>query len=72
VSVAQQDLLAKVETIQNHCQTIDQVLEDISLREREAGAARVTFQEVVIATTKKEMVSSSKFPSQRKPEVISC
>jgi hypothetical protein len=53
VSVAQQDLLAKVEAIQNHCQTIDQVLEDISLREREAGAARVTFQEVVIATKKR-------------------
>ena len=37
VSTAQQDLLAKVETIQNLCQIIDQVLEDISLREREAG-----------------------------------
>jgi hypothetical protein len=60
VSVAQQDLLAKVEAIQNHCQTIDQVLEDISLREREVGAARVAFQEAVIATTKKEMVSSSR------------
>jgi hypothetical protein len=60
VSAAQQDLLAKVETIQNLCQIIDQVLEDISLREREAGATRVIFQEVVIATTKKEMGSSSK------------
>ena len=56
----QEDLLAKVETIQNHCQNIDQVLEDISLREREVGAARVAFQEAVIATTKKEMGSSSK------------
>jgi hypothetical protein len=34
VLVAQQDLLVKVEAIQNHCQTIDQVLKDISLRER--------------------------------------
>jgi hypothetical protein len=60
VSVAQQDLLAKVEAIQNHCQTIDQALKDISLREREAGVARVAFQEAVIATMKKEMVSSSR------------
>jgi hypothetical protein len=53
VTVAQQDLLAKVEAIQNHFQTIDQALEDISLREREAGVARVTFQESIISTTKK-------------------
>jgi hypothetical protein len=60
LSVAQQDLLAKVEAIENHCRTIDQVLEDISLREREAGAAQAAFQEAFIATTKKEMVSSSR------------
>jgi prephenate dehydratase len=36
---AQQNLLVKVGTIQNHFQTIDQVLENISLREREAGEA---------------------------------
>ena len=47
-------------TIQNHFQTIYQVLEDITLREREAGVARVSFQEAVIATTKVEMVNSSK------------
>jgi hypothetical protein len=39
VSKTQQDLLAKVETIQNHCQIIDQVLEDISLRERSWGSS---------------------------------
>jgi hypothetical protein len=66
LSVAQQDLLAKVETIQNLCQIIDQVLEDIFLREREAGAARVVFQEVVIATTKKEMGNSSKLSIPKK------
>jgi hypothetical protein len=53
VSVAQQDLLTKVEAIQNHFQTIDQVLEDISLREREAGVARVSFQEAIIAMMRK-------------------
>jgi hypothetical protein len=55
VLAAQQDLLAKVGTIQHHFQTIDQMLEDISLREREAGAARVAFQDVVIATTNVEV-----------------
>jgi aryl-alcohol dehydrogenase-like predicted oxidoreductase len=54
VSAAQQDLLAKVEIIQNHYQIIDRVLEDISLREREYGVAWVAFQEVVIATKKKK------------------
>jgi hypothetical protein len=49
-----------VGTIQNYFQTIDQVLENISLREREVGAARVAFQDVVIATVKIEMVGNSK------------
>ena len=43
VLTAQQDLLVKVGTIQNHFQTIDQVLENISLREREARVAWVAF-----------------------------
>jgi hypothetical protein len=60
VEMAQQNLLAKVEAIQNHFQTIDQVLKDISLREREAGVAHVAFQEVVTATTKEEAVISSR------------
>jgi hypothetical protein len=60
VSAAQQDLLAKVETIKNHCQLIDQVLENTSFREKESRVAQVTFQEVVIATTKKETHGSSK------------
>jgi hypothetical protein len=60
VSIAQHDLLAKVESIQNHFQTIDQVLKDISLREREAETDWVTFQEVIIAMMKKKMVSSSR------------
>jgi DNA repair exonuclease SbcCD ATPase subunit len=60
VSVAQHDLHAKVEAIQNHFHTIDQALKNISLREREVGVARVTFQEAVIATMKKEMVSTSR------------
>jgi hypothetical protein len=60
VSEALQDLLSKVETIQNLYQIIDQVLKHFSLREREAGVVRVVFQETIIATMKKEMSSSSK------------
>ena len=58
--MAQQDFLVKVGTIQKHIQMIDQGLESISLREKEAGAARVSFQDAVIATSKIVMVSSSK------------
>jgi hypothetical protein len=50
-----------VETIQNNCQLIDQVLENITLREKEVGAARVAFQEAIIATTKRETGSSFRF-----------
>jgi prephenate dehydratase len=60
VLTTQQDLLVKVGTIQDHFQMIDQVLENISLREREAGVARVAFQDAVIATAKVEMVNNSK------------
>jgi prephenate dehydratase len=57
---AQQNLLVKVRTIQNHLRVIDQLLENISSREKEAEAARVTFQDVIIATAKIETVNSSK------------
>ena len=52
--------MEKVRTILNHFRTIEKILENISLREREAGATWVTFQDVVIATTKIEIVNTSK------------
>jgi aminoglycoside/choline kinase family phosphotransferase len=61
VSATQRSLLAKVETIRDNCLLIDQVLENLFVRERESGAARITFQEAVIATTNKELGKSSKF-----------
>jgi hypothetical protein len=60
--VAQQGLIVKVEMIQSSCQLIDQILDNLSLREREVGGARVAFQEAIIATMKKEISSSSNFP----------
>jgi hypothetical protein len=61
VSAAQQGLLAKVEMIQNNCQLIDRVLENLTLIEKDVGAARVAFQEAIIATTRGEIGSSSRF-----------
>jgi hypothetical protein len=43
LSSAQQGVLEKVETIQSSFQLIDQVLENLSLKERDVGAARVAF-----------------------------
>ena len=50
VSTAQRNLLSKVKEIRVNCLLVNQVLENLTAREREAGAARVTFQEAVIAT----------------------
>jgi hypothetical protein len=50
ISSAQQSLLAKVGTIQEDFLLMHQVFENLSVRERDAGAARVAFQEAVIAT----------------------
>jgi hypothetical protein len=61
VSAAQRSLLAKVEMIQDNCLLIDQVLENLSVREREAKVAQVAFQEAVIATTNRELENSSDF-----------
>jgi hypothetical protein len=44
VYAAQRSLHAKVEMIRENCLLIHQVLENLSIREREVGAARVTFQ----------------------------
>jgi hypothetical protein len=43
VSVAQRNLLAKVEAIWDNCLLVNQVFENLSAREREAGVAWVTF-----------------------------
>ena len=62
VSAAQQNLLTKVEVIQDNCLLVNQVLENLSVREREAGAARVAFQEAMIATNNRESGSTPRFP----------
>jgi hypothetical protein len=50
ISSAQQSLLAKIGTIREDCLLMHRVSENLTDRERDAGAARVAFQEAVIAT----------------------
>jgi hypothetical protein len=40
--------------IRENCLLIDQVLENLSVREREVGEAQIAFQEAVIATINRE------------------
>jgi hypothetical protein len=54
-------LLAKVGAIREHCLLINQVSENLSVRERDAGAARVAFQEAVIATNNRVSVGTPRF-----------
>ena len=61
VFAAQRNLLAKVEVIQDNCLLVNQVLENLSVREREVGAARVSFQESIIATNNRESGSAPRF-----------
>jgi DUF4097 and DUF4098 domain-containing protein YvlB len=50
VSAVQRNFLTKVEAIRDNCLLVNQVFDNLSARERDAGAARVAFQEAVIAT----------------------
>jgi hypothetical protein len=66
VSVAQRNLLSKVETIRDNCFLVNQVSENLSAREREAGEARVAFQEAVIATNNRVSESTPRFTISEK------
>jgi hypothetical protein len=61
VSVAQRNFLTKVEAIRDNCLLVNQVSENLSARERDVGAARVTFQEVVISTNNRLSVGTPRF-----------
>jgi hypothetical protein len=61
VSAAQRNLLAKVEVIRDNFLLVNQVLENLTTREREVGAAWVAFQEAVIATNNRDSGSTPKF-----------
>jgi hypothetical protein len=61
VSAAQRGLLTKVEIIRDNCLLVDQVMENLSVREREVGVAQVAFQEAIIATNNRESGSTPRF-----------
>jgi hypothetical protein len=54
-------LLIKIEAIRDNCFLVNQVSENLSAREREAGAAWVAFQEAVIATNNRGLGSTPRF-----------
>jgi len=55
LEIAQQILLAKVGIIQNHFQEVNQSLYNIGFKEREAIAARTTFQKAVVSSAREEV-----------------
>jgi hypothetical protein len=61
VSAAQRNFLAKVEVIRDNYLLVNQVFENLSTRERDAGVARVAFQEAVIATNNRVSVGTPRF-----------
>ena len=61
VSAVQQNLLTKVEVIRDNYLLVNQVLENLSARETEARAERVTFQEAVIAINNRDSGNTPRF-----------
>jgi hypothetical protein len=54
-------LFAKVGAIRENCLLINQVSENLSARERDAGASRVAFQEAIIAMNNRVSVGTPRF-----------
>jgi hypothetical protein len=52
---SQRCLLTKIEVIQDYYQLEECSLDNICIKEKEATTTRVTFQEVVLSTTKEEV-----------------
>jgi hypothetical protein len=48
----QQSLFTKIEVVQDHFRVVEQSLNNICLKEREAIAARATFQEAVVSSAR--------------------
>jgi hypothetical protein len=52
LEATQQSLFSKVGIIQDYFQEMDQSLDNISFREKEATAARATFQKAVVSSSR--------------------
>jgi hypothetical protein len=55
IEAEQQRLISKVEVIQNYFQEVSQSFDNIVFKEKEAKAARATFQKAVVLSTKEEV-----------------
>jgi AAA+ ATPase superfamily predicted ATPase len=62
LEATQQNLFSKVEIIQNYFREVNQSLENIDFREREATAARITFQKAVVSSSKEEISVTPRTP----------
>jgi hypothetical protein len=63
---AQQNLFITLQAIQNYYRSADHSLNTIFINKREATAARVTFQEVVLSSTKEEIVNVTRLSLSEK------
>jgi hypothetical protein len=63
---AQQSLFTKVEVVQNHFWVVDQSLNNIFLKEREAITNLTTFQGVVVSSAKEEVAMASRLSLSEK------
>jgi hypothetical protein len=72
ISSAQQSLLSKVGTIREDCLLMHRVYENLTDRERDAGVARVAFQEAVIATNDRVSAGSLRLtlPEQTRGNIL--
>jgi hypothetical protein len=58
LEIAQQSLLNKVEIIQNCFREVNQSLDNIGFREREATVAWTTFQKEVVSSAREEIYAT--------------
>jgi hypothetical protein len=72
LELAKQSLFRKLEAVQNHFRVVDESLDTICLNEREAIAARATFQEAVMSSAREEvaMVSRLSLSEQTRSDII--
>jgi hypothetical protein len=60
IEVEQQKLISKIEIIQSYFQEVDNVFDNIILKEKEAKEARVTLQKAIIYLTNEETSKAMK------------
>ena len=72
LELVQQSLLNKVESIQTHFQVVNQSLDNICLKEREAITARTNFQEAFVSKAREgvSMVSGLSVSEKTRGDII--